>query len=304
MGVRAFVMLALLASLAAPTSAARQGQHDGEMSLEGHVEFQDDGQSGAAGQGGSQMQNRSLTGGPTIKQVKMASRSANLVKGVFSNFALGGKITSFNGVAAIIVRKGVEIWAKQQHIKLLRAALCEEFLHTDFESEMTRVWDGVIVPALTDEAAGCNDCDAIEVEVCEKGSMKNDKCLMVEHIAEHWLLYMETFLAVLAYISAHPDMCMSHLTQIQSSWNDLADGVHLATSTFYWKYEFNWQDFKNHPRAGQRETSMDGMTKQLQLGTKFNPFRSASSLERIIAVAKHLGIYDAEGRITAPECLE
>lgn len=304
MVIRGFIVLVFLGLLMAPTSAARQGQHDDELNLESQIDTQDEDQSSAAGQQGTQMQNSSQARGPTLKQIKMASAAAGFAKTVYSGFALSGMFASFSGAGGTIVSRGVKIWAKEMEIRRLRDARCAEFLQKDFGREMLRVWEGVIVPALTDEAVGCHDCDSKEKEACEKGRMKNDNCLMIERIAEHWLLYMETFLAVLAYISAHPDQCTSHLDSIQSSWNDLADGVDLATSTFHWKYEFSWRDFKDHPTAAQRETTMSGMKRQLELGTAWNPFRSRSSLERIIVVAKILDIYDPEGRIAAPECLE
>jgi hypothetical protein len=279
MAIHGSSVLVLLALCAAPTAAVRQGDFDGELGLEGQIGTQDDDQSTAAGQEGIHVQNSSLTQGPTTKQIKMASSSAGFAKKVYSAFVLGGQFASIPGVGGTIISKGIAIWVSQKQMAIKRKGLCSEFLHTDFGDRLMRAWENVVCPAM------------------ETGA------LPVAH-AINWLLYMETFLAVLAYLSAHPDHCTRYLSAIQASWNDMADGVQLASAEHYWKYEFHWRDFKNHPVSAQRDKNLAGLKKQLKLlGTTWNPFQSTSSLDRIIRVAKKLRLYNDAGELTAPECL-
>lgn len=278
MATHGLSVLVLLALCTAPIAAVRHGGLDDGTGLDSQIGTQDDDQSTAAGQEGNHLQNNSLTQGPTTKQIKMASSSAGFAKKVYSAFVLGGNFASIPGVGGTIISKGIAIWVSQKRMAIKRKALCAEFMHTDFGDRLLRTWNNVICPAM--EA----------------------RTLPVAH-AINWLLYMETFLAVLSYVSAHPDDCTRHLSSIQQSWNDMADGVQLASAEHYWKYEFSWRDFKNHPVSATREKTLDGLTKQLNLGTTWNPFRSTSSLDRIISVAKRLRLYNDAGELTAPECL-
>ncbi|CAK0822132.1 unnamed protein product [Prorocentrum cordatum] len=161
-------------------------------------------------------------------------------------------------------------------------------MNRDFGRQMQRVWDEVIVPALASTAGECR---------------VDGQCEYMSDIADRWLLYMETFLHVLTYLTAHPDMCPSYINAIQASWNDLADGTQLAYGSSKWVYEFWWSDFMNHPHLEQRPRSMEGVYRQMDLDTTWNPFRSTSSLDRILSVARKLGIYNARGEVAAPECL-
>merc|ERR1719424_2426915 len=175
-------------------------------------------------------------------------------------------------------------------LHMLKQGLCYEFM-TRFDSgrQMQQVWDDVIVPALASSGAGCIACQ-------EQGTeYTGDK---IGKMAENWLLYMETFLHVLTYLTAHEDQCTNYISTIQSSWNDLADGARLAYGGYNWVYEFWWSDFMNHPRLEQRPASLKGLYEGVSLHTTWNPFRSKSSLDRIIGVANSLGIYNEMGQVT------
>lgn len=276
MATHGFSVLVLLAVCTTPTAAVRHGELDDEMGLD--TGAQDDGQSIAAGHEGTHVQNSSRTQAPTTKQIKMASSSAGFAKKAFSAFVLGGQFASIPGVGGTIIGKGIAIWVAQKQIAVKRKGLCADFMTTDFGDRLMRVWNNAVCPAM------------------ETGT------LPVEH-AINWLLYMETFLAVVAYTSAHPDQCDRYIRAIQQSWNDMADAVQLASAERYWKYEFSWRDFKSHPVSAVREKSYDAMKAQMQLATTWNPFRSTSALDRIIDVAKGLRLYNDAGELSAPECL-
>lgn len=306
MAILGFIALVFLTSLAGPTSAARQGLSDEDLNLEGQIGDQGYHQSSAADQEGLQMQNDSLTS-PTSQQIRQASATAGFANRVYDAFALGGSMTSIPSIGGTIISAGLKLWVGQMRIHMLKLGLCADFMHShDFGAQMRTVWDDVIVPALTASAANCHTCSsqgggAAEEKCGSPGDMKNLDCEKMSNIAQNWLLYMEVFLNVLTYLTAHADLCTTHISQVQRSWNDLAEGVKLAYGGHHWVYEFWWSDFMNHPKSAHRPASMEGVDKQMTLHTTWNPFRTDSSLDRIIGVAIRLGIYDNNGEVKAEE---
>jgi len=305
MAIRGFIALVLLISLAGPTSAARQGLSDEELNLESQFGAQGDHESSAAGQEGIQMQNNSLTS-PTTLQIRQASATAGFGTKVHDAFALLGSVATIPNIGANIINAGVTLWRRQMELHIMSVGLCADFMHNNnnFGGQMRQVLDQVIVPALASEAAGCHACASQWGDAgCVPGQMKNGDCEKMVNIAEGWLLYMETFLHVITYLTARSDLCPSYISDIQKSWNDLTKGTQLAYGSSHYVYDFWWKDFMDHPRLEQRPASMEGVGKEMELATTWNPFRSESSLDRIIDVAIKLGIYNDRGEVSATECL-
>jgi len=289
MAIRGLPVL-LLGACTAPVAAARQGEFVDEVGLQSQTGSQDDDHSTASGQEATHVQNRSLTREPTLKQIKMASASAGAARNAYVVAYGGGELFSIAGVGGTIISKGIRIWIKHKEIAIQRKGVCAEFMRIDIANRLLRVWEKVICPA------------------AQAGS------LPVPH-AINWLLCMETFLAVLAYVSAHPDTCDRYISAIQTSWNDMADGAALASDETYVKYVTKFKyvpgtwplsrdNIKSYPVHAQRTKTLDGLKEQLALGTTWNPFRSTSSLDKIIRVAIGLRLYNDAGELTAPECLD
>jgi hypothetical protein len=224
-------------------------------------------------------------------KVRKTAAAASFGARALNAFTKGAQITNPAAIGKGIIMKGISFWVKQQEINRLRMGLCYDFFtRFDFEKQLLYVWDRVITPPMEEEARDCSEDDDDNSKECDATWTE---------IAENWILYAETFLAVLTHLTQHQESCDRNIDAIQRSWNDLAKGVEQARpGREEWVWEFHWSDGAYHVARNERgiarrkqiEPSRKRMEKQLRRHTPF--FSSDSSVERIIGVAKRLGIYN------------
>jgi len=278
-------------------------QSSAELNLEGQIGTQDDNQSSAAFQEGTQVQDKSLARTPTTERIRLASASAAFGTTAYGAFATGAAITSAQSIGAMIIMKGVSIWQKQLEIEMIYGFACDQYMKMKawgpngksgeaFQTILQRIWGVVFVPALIREGS-------------EGGDPEETQKLVTS--AQNFLLYTEAFLAVGAYIRAHPTSCPSHLTNIQWSWNQVQDAYDLAYNSRYKKKEFHLTNPRtgdwnpaDYPVWADRETTMSAMKSEMETSTEWSIFRWTSAIDRIVGVAKSLGLYNEEGQLIAP----